>query len=88
MEGAELNGSKNGLYHVSQKALSALQEIKSGNENQLTVAEDENDSTIITLTPVVAVLADLEEGTNPEKLLTAGVAKEYIDKKWDWEVIA
>lgn len=67
---------------------SAIQEIKSGNENQLTVAEDENDSTIITLTPVVAVLADLEEGTNPEKLLTAGVAKEYIDNKWDWEVIA
>lgn len=65
----------------------AIQEVKSGNENQLTVAEDENDSTIITLTPVVAVLDDLENGTSPEKLLTAGVAKEYIDNKWDWEII-
>lgn len=88
MAGVELNGSKNGLYPVSQKALSALQEIKSGNKNQLTVAEDENDSTIITLTPVVAVLDDLEEGTNPEKLLTAGVAKEYIDSLWEWEIIS
>lgn len=85
---AELNGSKSSLYQVAQNANSALQEIKSGNENQLTVSPDENDSTIITLTPVVAVLDDLENGTNPEKLLTAGVAKEYIDNKWDWEVIA
>lgn len=83
----ELNGSKSSLYQVAQNANSALQEIKSGNENQLTVSPDENDSTIITLTPVVAVLDDLENGTNPEKLLTAGVAKEYIDNKWDWEVI-
>lgn len=85
IEGVELNGSKNGLYHVAQKSLSALQEIESANENQLTVAVENN---VATLTPVVAVLADLEEGTNPEKLLTAGVAKEYIDNKWDWEVIA
>lgn len=88
IEGVELNGSKSSLYQAAQNANSALQEIRPGNENQLTVAEDENDSTIITLTPVVAVLADLEEGTNPEKLLTAGVAKEYIDNKWDWEIIA
>lgn len=85
---AELNGSKSSLYQVAQNANSALQEIKSGNENQLTVSPDEKDSTIITLTPVVAVLDDLENGTNPEKLLTAGVAKEYIDNKWDWEIIA
>lgn len=85
---AELNGSKSSLYQVAQNANSALQEVKSGNENQLTVTEDENDSTIITLTPVVAVLDDLENGTNPEKLLTAGVAKKYIDDKWDWEIIA
>lgn len=85
MAGVELNGSKNGLYHVAQKSLSALQEIESANENQLTIAVENN---VATLTPVVAVLADLENGTSPEKLLTAGVAKEYIDNKWDWEVIA
>lgn len=87
MDGAELNGSKNALYHVSQKSLSAVQEVKSGNENRLTIAADENDSTIITLTPVVAELSDLENGTNGDKLLTAGVAKQYIDNQWDWEVI-
>lgn len=63
----------------------AIQEVKSTNENQLTIAVENN---VATLTPVVAVLADLENGTSPEKLLTAGVAKEYIDNKWDWEVIA
>jgi hypothetical protein len=62
----------------------AIQDIESANENQLTIAVENN---VATLTPVVAVLADLENGTNPEKLLTAGVAKEYIDNKWDWEVI-
>lgn len=87
LEGGGPDGESGSLYQVKQKALSAIQEVKSGNENQLTIAEDENDSTIITLTPVVAVLADLEEGTNPEKLLTAGVAKEYIDNKWEWQDI-
>lgn len=91
---AELNGSKSSLYQVAQNANSALQEIKSGNENQLTVAEDENDSTIITLTPVTVSSDELVKiGTKDEvpgstsKLLTAGVAKEYIDNKWDWEII-
>lgn len=72
----------------------AIQEIKSGNKNQLTVAEDENDSTIITLTPVTVSSDELakigtkdEVAGSPEKLLTAGVAKKYIDDKWDWEVI-
>ena len=72
----------------------AIQEIKSGNENQLTVAEDENDSTIITLTPVTVSSDELakigtkdEVAGSTEKLLTAGVAKKYIDDKWDWEVI-
>lgn len=63
----------------------AIQDIESANKNQLTIAVENN---VATLTPVVAVLADLEAGTNPEKLLTAGVAKEYIDNKWDWEIIA
>lgn len=81
----ELNGSKSSLYQVAQNANSALKEVKSGNENQLTIAVENN---VATLTPVVAVLADLENGTSPEKLLTAGVAKKYIDDKWDWEIIA
>lgn len=91
----ELNGSKSSLYQVAQNANSALQEIKSGNKNQLTVAEDENDSTIITLTPVTVSSDELakigtkdEVAGSTEKLLTAGVAKKYIDDKWDWEVIA
>ena len=72
----------------------AIQEIKSGNENQLTVAEDENDSTIITLTPVTVSSDELVKvGTkdevvgSPEKLLTAGIAKEYIDSLWEWEML-
>lgn len=95
VEGAEMGGSKNALYYIAQNANSALQEIKSGNENQLTVAEDENDSTIITLTPVTVSSDELakigtkdEVAGSTEKLLTAGVAKKYIDDKWDWEVIA
>lgn len=95
VEGVEMGGSKNALYHIARKALSALQEVKSGNENQLTVAEDENDSTIITLTPVTVSSDELakigtkdEVAGSTEKLLTAGVAKKYIDDKWDWEVIA
>lgn len=73
----------------------AIQEIKSGNENQLTVAEDENDSTIITLTPVTVSSDELakigtkdEVAGSPEKLLTASVAKEYIDNLWSWEMIS
>lgn len=92
---AELNGSKSSLYQVAQNANSAIQEVKSGNENQLTVAEDENDSTIITLTPVTVSSDELVKIGTPEevegsteKLLTAGVAKKYIDDKWDWEIIA
>lgn len=94
IEGVELNGSKSSLYQAAQNANSALQEIRPGNENQLTVAEDENDSTIITLTPVTVSSDELVKiGTKDEvpgstsKLLTAGVAKEYIDNKWDWEII-
>lgn len=85
LEGGGPDGEDGGLYLVKQKAFSAIQDIESANENQLTIAVENN---VATLTPVVAVLADLENGTNPEKLLTAGVAKEYIDNKWDWEVIA
>ena len=73
---------------------SAIQEIKSGNENQLTVAEDENDSTIITLTPVTVSSDELvkigtkdEVAGSPEKLLTASVAKEYIDSLWEWAML-
>lgn len=73
----------------------AIQEVKSGNENQLTVAEDENDSTIITLTPVtissdelVKIGTEEEVEGSTENLLTAGVAKEYIDSLWDWEIIS
>lgn len=72
----------------------AIQEIKPGNENQLTVAEDENDSTIITLTPVTVSSDELAKiGTQEEvqgstnKLLTAGIAKEYIDSLWEWEML-
>jgi hypothetical protein len=73
---------------------SAIQEVRSRNERQLTVTEDENDSTIITLTPVTVSSDELVKiGTKDEvagstgKLLTAGIAKEYIDSLWDWEVI-
>ena len=73
---------------------SAIQEVKSGNENQLTVTEDENDSTIITLTPVTVSSDELvkigtkdEVAGSPEKLLTAGIAKEYIDSLWEWEML-
>lgn len=93
--GTELNGQKSGLYYVAQNANSALQKVKPGNENQLTITPDAEDATIITLTPVTISSDELAKiGTeeevegSTEKLLTAGVAKEYIDNKWDWEVIA
>lgn len=83
------------MYYVAQNANSALQKVKPGNENQLTITPDAEDATIITLTPVTISSDELAKiGTeeevegSTEKLLTAGVAKEYIDNKWDWEVIA
>ena len=84
LEGGGPDGENGGLYTVGRKALSAVQEVKSSNESQLTASVEDD---VVTLTPVVAVLADLENGTNGDKLLTAGVAKQYIDNQWDWEVI-
>lgn len=70
----------------------AIQEIIPGNANQIDVSES---GTSVTITPVTVSSGELVKiGTKDEvagstaKLLTAGIAKEYIDSLWEWEIIS
>ena len=71
---------------------SAIQEIVPGNANQIDVSES---GTSVTITPVTVSSDELVKIGTPEevegsteKLLTAGIAKEYIDSLWEWEIIS
>lgn len=70
----------------------AIVRLRTSNENQLNIPGSGID---VTITPVTVSSDELVKvGTkdevvgSPEKLLTAGVAKEYIDSLWEWEIIS
>lgn len=69
----------------------AIQTIAPGNLDQLKISKFGNRATITPITVSSDELAKI--GTQEEvkgstnKLLTAGIAKEYIDSLWDWEML-
>ena len=66
--------------------------ISTKNKNQINVSKAMSDVTIIPVTvssdELFKVGTKDEVAGSPEKLLTAGVAKEYIDNLWSWEMIS
>jgi hypothetical protein len=86
---ADLDESTNTSLDLAD---TAIQEIVPGNTNQIDVSES---GTSVTITPVTISSGELVKIGTPEevegsteKLLTAGVAKEYIDSLWEWEIIS
>lgn len=76
----------------------SVQHIQSASRNQLSITHPsqegvENKSdyrlTLVTVSSdeLIKVGTKDEVAGSPEKLLTAGVAKEYIDSLWDWEML-
>ena len=65
--------------------------ISTKNKNQINVSKAMSDVTIIPVTvssdELVKVGTKDEVADSPEKLLTASVAKAYIDSLWEWEML-
>ena len=69
----------------------AIQTIAPGNLNQINISKFGNRATITPITvssdELVKVGTKDEVVGSPEKLLTAGIAKAYIDSLWEWEML-
>lgn len=69
----------------------AIQTIAPGNLNQINISKFGNRATITPITvssdELVKVGTKDEVAGSPKKLLTAGIAKEYIDSLWEWEML-
>lgn len=81
------DSTKASLGHADR----AIIQISTKNKNQINVSKAMSD---VTITPVTVSSDELvkvgtkdEVAGSPEKLLTAGIAKEYIDSLWDWEML-
>lgn len=70
---------------------SAIQTIAPGNLDQLNISKFGNRATITPITvssdELVKIGTQEEVQGSTKKLLTAGVAKEYIDSLWEWEML-
>lgn len=69
----------------------AITRISTNNKNQINLSVSSAVATIIPVTvssdELVKVGTKDEVADSPEKLLTAGVAKEYIDSLWEWAML-
>ena len=81
------DSTKASLGHADR----AIIGISTKNRNQINVSKAMSDVTIIPVTvssdELIKVGTKDEVAGSPEKLLTAGIAKEYIDSLWDWEML-
>lgn len=81
------DSTKASLGHADR----AIIGISTKNKNQINVSKAMSDVTIIPVTvssdELVKVGTKDEVVGSPEKLLTASVAKAYIDSLWDWEML-